>query len=228
MSLFTEVLSKLKPKNWQQGNHFFLLDSHYVEFAYQPTVNYPYGSIVTYQGKFYQRNQVTAGYNPGIAPTNSNYWIAANPGRDLGDYSSLADLQATHPEPAPGSIATVEDEDAFYKWDNDNLEWKAISGSEGLLELSISVHSDDHVSSPILFVGRIKDILIHEGYDISAVAFQAKTDGGSYTYLSSTYALQSWIDTNIVSEYSLWYLEVVATFTVSYEGETSMLMQYKK
>ncbi|MDF9799786.1 hypothetical protein OKW21_005049 [Catalinimonas alkaloidigena] len=228
MSLFTEVLSKLKPKNWQNGNHFFVLDSHYVEFAYQATVNYPCGAIVIFQGKFYQRNQVVTDYNPGIAPTNSNYWIAANPGRDIGDHLSLLDLQTAHPNPAPGSIATVEDEDAFYKWDNDNGEWVPISGGGGS-DLLVLFDSDlDTVSPPLMFKGLIENIQINLPVNLASYSFQARLNGGSSSVLADINALQSWINTNVVADDTLWILEIIVSYSVGETGEAIVLMQYEK
>jgi hypothetical protein len=228
MSVFHEFLHKLMPKNWQQGNHFFLLDSQYVEFAFRPTVSYAPGAMVTYSGKFFQRNHITAAYRPGVLPTDTTYWIPANPGRDLGDFASLSALSAAHPDPAAGSIATVEDEDAFYKWDKDAGQWLPISGS-GVRELLVSFNADlDSVSAPLLFKGLISNIFIVLPASLTGFAFRAKLSGGSSTSLADISALQYWISNQVVADDTLWVLEILVNYAPAQRGEATLIMQYEK
>jgi hypothetical protein len=195
------------------------MKSAYIGFGYDDNLMYKPGSIVTFSGKFYQRSGEITGYSPGIDPSNAVFWRPSNPGRDLGDYSTLSELQSTHPTPAAGSIATVEEDDAFYKWDADNLEWVQVSGNAGQT-IHFAIHPDlDNPSQELQFMG-VWEVTeaIADSSRITGLQYYFSLNGTFMDIVGSPFSsisgLNGAIAANVPSSTSFFFIKLGGTISV--------------
>lgn len=221
---YVEVLGKIKPKNFANGGFFHIADSGDINFNFDSNAYYQSQSLVLYNGNWFVRNNTQAGYNTGTLPTDTDFFKSLNPGRDLGHFDTLEDLETAYPSPNPGSIATYGNETAFVKWNGTSESYEEVKSGGG--ERGFWVNSDlDTVSAPQTFKGqKTVDDGVTLPPEIEAYSFLASTDGDTYTSLADITALNNWITANISTDSTVWQLKVVAEFGSGNSGEVQIVL----
>lgn len=80
-----------------------------------------------------------------------------------------------------------------------------------------------------LFRGLITIGFVYYSTNVSFVQYMAKVDGGSYTWLSDTGALQTWINSNVSGNEATgtkYFIKAVASFTTTGSGLGSLIFKY--
>lgn len=140
MGLYNYLTSKLKPKNFEGGNRFNLMDIWDVNIKFDPSFKYSEDDTVFYSAGIFVKNSEMSGYVAGTLPTDETYWdryTSKNQFTDalktkldnivnsfLGIYANGTALATAHPSPSPGSWANVTGTGTVWFWDNDDELWE--------------------------------------------------------------------------------------------------------
>jgi len=227
MSEFVEVLGKLKPKNFGNGAWFHVVDSGDVNFEFDNTAIYQPQSLVLYNGNWFVRNGTISGYNAGTLPTNTTFFKPLNPGRDLGHFDTLEDLETAYPSPNPGSIATYGTETIIVKWNADAGEYEEVKGGGGDGGREYWVNSDiDTVSAPNTHRGaktlEAENIIMPP--ELDSITHLASLDGETYEALADEAALNTWVATNVSTDSTVWQHKISANFGSGKSGEVQVIL----
>lgn len=244
----TTVIAPIVPKNAEAGNHFFVLESNYVDFAFNPLTPYAAGALSLYEGTLFVRTGRVDGYVPGTLPTQTDFWTDTSlvPQLSPNDQQALAQIPEkltarfvtelpANPQEEVLYVNTVTQEGKIYQ------NGQYIQLGSGQLEatapyefqvpvpiiLGFNTNLDTGNEVQLYFPAGIKNVKwdIDRNRVANEIFYAQTPNGGESPALPSDSELQIWIDDNTTATTGF-YLRVVITPVASYQGEITGSLTY--